>query len=125
MIDTNSGGLAPPPWFGSPVATQMQAQTGQAYQFPHVQPTQMPQPQAQAQTPYQRMMQGNGLQQFQNNMQAATSPPQAQGQTQQPDPGVLRMLASRLGGMLGGGGSLNGQPSPQAQTNAANAQGIY
>ena len=119
----------PPPWFGSPV--QQQAQ------FPHVQPPQIPQfqqpqaqqPQAQqpeAQTPYQRMMQGNGLQQFQNNMQGATPQQQPQPQqAQQPNPGLISLLASKLGGMLGGGGSLNGQPSPQAQTNAANANGIY
>ena len=110
MSYTNSGGIASPtssipPWFGSPV----QSPPGQAYQFPHVQPPQMPQapqPQAQqpqAQTPYQRMMQGNGLQQFQNNMGAANQQtpaaqpqgPQAQ-QQQQPDPGLLRLLAVNL-----------------------------
>jgi len=128
MSYTNGGGgLAPPPWFGSPV--QQPAQQGFG-QFPHVQPPQMSQAQQPQATPYQRMMQGNGLQQFQNNMGAANQqtpaaqPQGPQAQQQQPDPGLLRLLASKFGGMFGGGGSLNGA-TPQATANAANAQGVY
>ena len=127
MIDNNSGGLAPPPWFGSPVQQQPQQGFGQ---FPHVQPPQMPQAQQPQATPYQRMMQGNGIQQFQNNIGAANQqtpaaqPQGPQAQQQQPDPGLLRLLASKFGGMFGGGGSLNGA-TPQATANAANAQGVY
>ena len=144
MSYTNGGGgLAPPPWFGSPVQQPAQQGFGQGVpsstppqpQFPHVQPSQIPQaqtppPQSQAQTPYQRMMQGNGIQQFQNNMGAANQqtpaaqPQGPQAQQQQPDPGLLRLLASKFGGMFGGGGSLNGA-TPQATANAANAQGVY